>query len=83
MIIKLFKTKYLRKKFKSFYLNKYPFRIENKMFLMLPNFLRTIFSSGIFKGEENMENGGPQCENYMSYNYRLIVSAIMVFLINF
>ncbi len=49
------------------------------MLLILSNYLRIIFSSGILDvKEEMMENGGPQCESYMSYNYRLMVSAIMV-----
>lgn len=48
------------------------------MFNMLSNFLRVVFTSGIIDGKEEIESGGPQCENYMSYQYRLLVSTIMV-----
>jgi len=49
------------------------------MLIKLSNLLKVIFSSGILDGKESdMENGGPLCENYMSYGYRILVSFIMV-----
>jgi len=49
--------------------------------MMLSNLLRNAFISGIIDGKEEMELGGPKCENYMSYNYRLFVHAIIVIII--
>lgn len=48
------------------------------MMIMISNFLRTILSSGILDGNVDMEKGGPECDEYMSHEYRSLISFIMV-----
>ena len=41
--------------------------------------LRSISHAGILDGkEDDVEHGGPDCVKYVSYEYRFLITAIMV-----